>query len=82
MHSPTQEWYYVRDHMPSEILIFKCVDSEKSVVSACPHAGFFNPKAGAKDIMRESIDCRAFVLYADTEEFPVEIGTVYQSHME
>lgn len=42
---------------------------------ACPHTSFFNTRAGPDEPLRESIDCRVFVLYA--EKVPPEVGTLF-----
>jgi hypothetical protein len=56
---------------------FICGENNSSV-TACPHAGFNSPKTQAGDLARESIDCRAFVLYADLKEYPREVGKLFE----
>ncbi|KAI9733661.1 MAG: hypothetical protein M1834_003263 [Cirrosporium novae-zelandiae] len=100
-YNPMQKWYYLPDHIPSEVLIFKSADSEGDGANGeleifnqhylriryaltskvCPHAGFFNPQVRKHELPRESIDCRAFVLYADLDEYPPEVGNLFQGHM-
>jgi hypothetical protein len=47
-----------------------CVANSLLTKAACPHAGFFNPSVKYGEVPRESIDLRAFVLYADLPEYP------------
>ncbi|KAL7966594.1 hypothetical protein HDV63DRAFT_396909 [Trichoderma sp. SZMC 28014] len=61
---------------------FQCADSDETAVSGCPHSRFYNPHAREGNL-RESLDCRAFVFYADLEEYPPIVGDVFRakSHM-
>ncbi|KAK6449910.1 hypothetical protein FP744_10006160 [Trichoderma asperellum] len=76
------QWYYVPEQNTWEALMFKSADSDETAVPGCPHSGFYNPHA-RKGNLRESLDCRAFVFYADLEEYPPIVGDVFQakSHM-
>ena len=47
--------------------------------TGCPHSGFFNPNVKTGDL-RESLDCRCFVYFADLDEYPPVVGDVYQPH--
>ncbi|UKZ96366.1 uncharacterized protein TrAFT101_011162 [Trichoderma asperellum] len=80
--SPNFQWYYVPEQNTWEALMFKSADSDETAVPGCPHSGFHNPHA-RKGNLRESLDCRAFVFYADLEEYPPIVGDVFQakSHM-
>ncbi|KAJ5406076.1 CmcJ-like methyltransferase [Penicillium sp. CMV-2018d] len=58
------KWYYLRDHTPNEILVFKQMDSlTSSCPAGVPHASFWNPYASKKEPPRESIEGRALVFY-------------------
>lgn len=46
-------------------------------MTACPHGAFPNPHSGGNGLPRESVESRAFVLWAPIEEFPEEVGTIY-----
>lgn len=46
-------------------------------VSACPHGAFCNSAQLASENPRESIESRAFVMWAPLEELPDEVGSVY-----
>ena len=48
---------------------------------ACPHAGFYNPKVSPDELPRESIDCRAFVFFADLPEYPPVVEDIFQWHL-
>jgi hypothetical protein len=45
---------------------------------ASPHAAFYNPRAARDELPRESIDCRAFVFYADLPEYPPVVEDIFQ----
>lgn len=76
LYSPHFKWYYLPDHSTSEALIFKSADSEADAIPGCPHSGFYNPKAG-KGELRESLDCRCFVFFADLDVYPPVVGDVF-----
>ncbi|KAL4939105.1 hypothetical protein BDV06DRAFT_225337 [Aspergillus oleicola] len=80
LYNPNHKWYYLPDHKVSEALIFKSADSEHSEAPASPHAGFYNPNA-EKDDLRESLDCRCFVFFADLQEYPLVVGDVFKAHI-
>jgi len=73
-HNTGQRWYYLPDQKVDECWIFKNVDSAMEAGGQCPHSAFKDPNTRANDPTRESIDVRAFVLYADLEPFPLETG--------
>ncbi|KAJ4402240.1 hypothetical protein N0V85_005350 [Neurospora sp. IMI 360204] len=80
-HNPAFEWYYLPDHNTWEALIFKSADSDPSAaVPGCCHSGFFNPKSD-KSELRQSLDCRCFVFYADLDEYPPIVADVTQPHL-
>ncbi|EME42541.1 hypothetical protein DOTSEDRAFT_46062 [Dothistroma septosporum NZE10] len=62
-HSAGQKWYYLSDHTPDEIIIFKQSDSDHSAVGGVPHCSFANPAANANETPRESIEARALVIF-------------------
>lgn len=78
-HSPNFQWYYLPDHHPDEALIFKSSDSEPGEGVGCPHSGFYNPKVNQGEL-RESLDCRTFVFFADLDNYPPVVGDVTQPH--
>ncbi|KAH3409722.1 hypothetical protein KXV81_006633 [Aspergillus fumigatus] len=57
------KWYYLSDHEPSEIIVFKQMDSLNSACPGVPHASFWNPLASNGEPPRESIEGRAMVFY-------------------
>ncbi|KAH1419792.1 hypothetical protein KXX35_009247 [Aspergillus fumigatus] len=57
------KWYYLSDHEPSEIIVFKQMDSLNSACPGVPHASFWNPLASNREPPRESIEGRAMVFY-------------------
>lgn len=46
-------------------------------ISACPHGAFCNSAQPNSEKPRESIESRAFVIWAPLEELPDEVGSVY-----
>ncbi|KAK0102664.1 hypothetical protein ONS95_006268 [Cadophora gregata] len=74
-YASTQRWYWLPEQTVSELIIFKSADSDDTACQACPHTSFFNSRASTADPPRESIDCRTFVLYADS--VPPEVGSLY-----
>ncbi|KAI1425309.1 hypothetical protein F5Y12DRAFT_784740 [Xylaria sp. FL1777] len=78
-HNPKFQWYYLPDHNTWEALIFKSADSQDGRTAGCPHSGFYNPTA-AREEMRESLDCRCFVFYAEMENYPPVVGDICQPH--
>ncbi|KXT00841.1 hypothetical protein AC578_982 [Pseudocercospora eumusae] len=50
-----QKWYYLSDHQPDEIIIFKQSDSDPSAVGGVPHCSFANPKASCDELPRNLI---------------------------
>jgi hypothetical protein len=76
-----QRWYWLPDQSPNEILVFKAVDSDNFGSSrkspllcitfsdadwlACPHGAFPLPSKEGNHPVRESIDVRLLVMYAD-----------------
>ncbi|KAK1240219.1 hypothetical protein MKX08_007661 [Trichoderma sp. CBMAI-0020] len=59
---PGQKWYYFHALEDSETMVFKCTDSDARALQ-------YNP--------RESIESRAFIIWAPLEELPDEVGSVY-----
>lgn len=62
-HNQNQKWYYLSDHRPEEIIIFKQSDSDSTAAGGVPHCSFKNPEAGPNESPRESIEARALVVY-------------------
>lgn len=58
-----QKWYYLSDHRPDEIIVFKQSDSDSTAVGGVPHCSFANPRARPDELPRESIEARALVIY-------------------
>lgn len=77
-HSDNFQWYYLPDQNTWEVLIFKSGDSEPGQGVGCPHSGFHNPRA--KGELRQSIDCRTFVFFAELDEYPPIVGDVTEPH--
>lgn len=46
-------------------------------ISACPHGAFCNFAQPSSENPRESIESRAFVIWAPLEKLPDEVGSVY-----
>jgi hypothetical protein len=61
----SHRWFYLSQHQPNEILLFKAFDSLRrpDVARVCPHAAFYNPLAPPNSRLRESIECLNLVLY-------------------
>ncbi|EEQ34347.1 conserved hypothetical protein [Microsporum canis CBS 113480] len=57
------KWYYLSDHDPNEIIVFKQMDSLRSACPGVPHASFWNSLASEQEPPRESIEGRAMVFY-------------------
>ncbi|KAL9623534.1 MAG: hypothetical protein Q9160_002215 [Pyrenula sp. 1 TL-2023] len=62
-HSDHYEWYYLSDHDPSELIIFKQADTLTGSCPGVPHCSFFNPLTPSDESPRESIEARALVYY-------------------
>lgn len=60
-----QQWYYLRDQMPDEVIIFKNADSAEpaGATPGVPHAAFDNPLKTDADFRRESIEMRILVVW-------------------
>lgn len=58
-----QKWYYISDHQPDEIIVFKQSDSNPKGVAGVPHCSFANPLVKAGELPRESVEARALVIY-------------------
>ncbi|KAK4497674.1 hypothetical protein PRZ48_010327 [Zasmidium cellare] len=61
--NPSQRWYFLSDHSPDEIIIFKQSDSDPDAVHGVPHCSFENPATSVTELPRESIEARALVVY-------------------
>ncbi|OCK76176.1 hypothetical protein K432DRAFT_419377 [Lepidopterella palustris CBS 459.81] len=73
-YNKAQKWYYLGDQDPSEVLIFKAVDSESDENARCAHGSFPLPLDSTRGeiLPRESIDARVLVMYADMQYPEVE----------
>ncbi|KAK3328634.1 hypothetical protein B0T19DRAFT_385213 [Cercophora scortea] len=80
-HHPDQRWYYFHGMEESETMLFKCTDGDKLAVGGCPHGAFPNPwsesATTSSSMPRESVESRAFVMWAPIDEWPTEVGTLY-----
>lgn len=61
--NPKQKWYFLSNHQPDEIIIFKQSDSDEASVGGVPHCSFCNPTVPRDELPRESIEARALVIY-------------------
>ncbi|KAI4149667.1 MAG: hypothetical protein L6R39_002449 [Caloplaca ligustica] len=59
------KWYYLSDHLPSELMVFKQADSRSGSGPGVPHCSFYNPLVPDGEEPRESIEARALVFYDD-----------------
>lgn len=64
-HSDQQQWYFVKDQMPYEFLIFRAADTEKPKFAAVPHCSFQCSQTSANEARRESIEIRVLALHDD-----------------
>ncbi|OTA55104.1 hypothetical protein K449DRAFT_438935 [Hypoxylon sp. EC38] len=62
-YSPKHEWYYFKDLMDDEVIIFRQTDSALDGAGGVAHASFYNPKADRNAVPRASIEVRAYVFY-------------------
>ncbi|CCC14294.1 hypothetical protein SMACR_12810 [Sordaria macrospora] len=77
-HHPSQQWYYFPGLLETETMLFKCTDSDTTASGPSPHAAFPLPRtAGTSNSPRESIESRAFILWAPLEQLPQEVGPLY-----
>ncbi|KAF2120272.1 hypothetical protein BDV96DRAFT_642114 [Lophiotrema nucula] len=60
-YNPNQRWYYLSEHMPSELLVFRAADLEKG--GTVPHCAFYNPACPTNEEPRESIEFRVIAVY-------------------
>ncbi|KAL6691220.1 hypothetical protein J3F84DRAFT_397749 [Trichoderma pleuroticola] len=74
---PDQKWYYFYALQDSETMVFKCMDSDTEAIGPCPHGSFPNSSHLTPENPRESVESRAFVMWAGLDKLPEEIGTVY-----
>jgi hypothetical protein len=61
--NPGQRWLYIPDLNPSEVLLIKCWDSERSVARFAPHSGFEDPTTPAGTPPRQSIEFRTMAFF-------------------
>jgi len=64
-HSERQQWYFIKDQMPREFLIFRSSDTEKPNFAAVPHCSFQCSQTSPNEARRESIEIRALALHDD-----------------
>ncbi|KAK3935063.1 hypothetical protein QBC46DRAFT_424225 [Diplogelasinospora grovesii] len=62
-HRGGLRWYYLSDHAPDEIIVFKQSDSMRSACPGVPHASFCNPLTPKDEPPRQSIEGRVMVFY-------------------
>lgn len=58
-----QRWYYKSQLTPEEVILIKCFDSEDGI--RVPHSAFVDPGTEGIEELRESIEVRALVFYAE-----------------
>jgi len=68
--NPGQKWYYLKDQLPSELIVFRQNDSQPGSNHGVPHSSFFNPLVSTDDFPRESIECRALIYYGECTHDP------------
>ncbi|KAK1961466.1 hypothetical protein LY78DRAFT_721992 [Colletotrichum sublineola] len=66
-YNEQNQWYWLPDHKPNEVLVFKALDSAQPDSFPCVHGAFPHPQQDETAPARESIDMRLLVLYADLE---------------
>jgi len=64
-YRPEYRWYYLSDHRPDELIVFKQSDTQRDTLPGVPHCSFQNPLASKGEAPRESIEARALVYYED-----------------
>ncbi|KIW27315.1 uncharacterized protein PV07_07066 [Cladophialophora immunda] len=65
MDGRTHQWYYLSQHSPEEVLLFKTLDSGESVAARfCPHAEIKIPGVSPGVPSRKRIELRALVFSA------------------
>lgn len=78
-YSPKYRWYFLSNHAPSELIVFKQADSSRETnlgtniaetlitsidrKAGVPHCSFYNPDVPEGEGPRESIEARALVYY-------------------
>lgn len=64
-HNTGHKWWFLKDQMPDEVLLFRSYDSTKGLdVTGCAHAAFMDRERLAEcKIPRQSIEIRCAVLY-------------------
>lgn len=61
-HNPAHRWYYFRDMMPDEALVFRSYDSDPEWHGNVPHTAFDDPSCPANVQARVSIEARAYAI--------------------
>lgn len=60
----TLRWWYLSNHLPSELLVFLQADIETNrAATGVPHSSFHNPLTPSGEPPRESIEVRLLVSY-------------------
>jgi len=62
-HSEGQRWYYIKDQMPDELLVFRATDTEKPTSTAVPHCSFQITDHSPESPLRESIEMRVVIIH-------------------
>ncbi|CAN9139416.1 unnamed protein product [Alternaria alternata] len=59
------KWYFLENHQPHEILVFKTFDTHatKGHARLCAHAAFQNPMVASTARPRESFECLSVVIF-------------------
>lgn len=70
IYNPGQRWFYAPEMRADEVLLLKCYDSrdDGAVARFAPHTAFIDPTAPQDAPPRESIELRAFVIFAEDEK--------------
>ena len=70
IYGPGQRWFYAPEMRADEVLLLKCYNSrdDGAVARFAPHTAFIDPTAPQDAPPRESIELRAFVIFAEDEK--------------
>jgi hypothetical protein len=63
-YNARKRWHYFPDMLPSEALLIKCYDSDKSRAQFGAHEAFDDPTTPTNALPRESIETRAFAFFS------------------
>ena len=63
LYSPAHRWYYYRDMVPEEVLVFKAHDTDRRRSGRVPHSAFTDPTCPAGIPTRASVEMRGLALF-------------------